>query len=144
MLLVLLAIAAWRITHFIQSDSLFEPVREFIYWFFPAPNWYTTTTLKDNIEAVGDPNFYEITRYRTRRLFRSVVDDLGDWYFYAVKESKIGELVSCLWCLSIWTSAAVVFGYFIIVPSTALIDQLVSWLVVASGVVVIEKVVDRL
>jgi len=143
-MLALLTIAAWRVTHFLQEDSLFESVREFFFWFFPPEGWYTVSSEDDGLAPATLPGAFTITRYRTEREFQLFVDDEGARFYYAKRQSKIGELFSCLWCLSIWVAAATVAIYYSIVPGISTIDQLVYWLVVASGIVVTEKLVAKL
>lgn len=143
-MLALLTIAAWRIMHFIQSDSLSESLRERFYFRFPPPNWYTVEEEGDAVQLTEDPGRFILHRGKLSREVVATPDDIGDYYYYTVKDSKLGELVSCIWCLSIWIAAFTVFGYYAIVSGTALVDQAVHWLVAASGVVLIEKLVDKL
>jgi hypothetical protein len=96
--LLILALGIYSITRLISIDSIIDRQRDWFYLRFPREG----QTIKIGTDFPG----------RDRCQF--IVT--GDHYYVTVGH-KLGELVSCPWCMGFWVSLAL-FGAFVFWPVT--------------------------
>lgn len=94
--LLIVALGIYSITRLISIDSIIDRQRDWFYLRFPREG----QTIK-----IGSP-------FPGRGRCQFIVT--GDQYYVTVGH-KLGELVSCPWCMGFWVSLAV-FGAFILWP----------------------------
>lgn len=99
--LIVLALAAARLTRIVTLDGIFAPVRRFIDYRWPGEE----TTFADSEVVVNGTDTLGNTIGYLRKtkvdLFKS-----GD-IWYATTPRWAGNLISCPWCTSVWVSVGV-------------------------------------
>jgi len=84
---ILLALVVGRVTRYITSDTMFEETRDrLVIW------------LKDPVQSQNDDGTFKARSKRKQ-----------------VLGGKLGELITCPWCVSIYVSAGTVFVHRLIV-----------------------------
>ena len=105
MSLLVLALAVARLTRLVTTDSITQPIREWV-----LTRWPDASTEFGDSEVRGHGT--DSLGYRTgtlttgRQVFRA-----GDAW-YAVDPYKWSELLTCDWCLSIWIGLGAAAGYY--------------------------------
>lgn len=103
---VVLVLGAWRITRLVVRDS-FPPVARIRDWIIERHPTDDTAFLGSH---VTDPHAFATTTIHGT----SVVDTTGDpdqpvWF--PTRDTVIGGLISCVWCIGFWIATATVIVY---------------------------------
>jgi hypothetical protein len=102
--LVILALAVARLARLIAVDTIFDTPREWV-----ARRWPTSIDLFGDSEVVGSQLSTGVEVFRQPE----------GWY--AVTPSKWAEVITCVWCNSIWLAIAVWIAYNLYPGATVLI-----------------------
>jgi hypothetical protein len=104
------ALAVYRISTLIVQDSITAELREWWWKRFPVSDFvYTNSTIIE----VKQPNGTIVPYAKAWPFKREVVED-DDWGWVPTNVYKLGELIECIFCVSIWVAAAtaaVLVGY---------------------------------
>ncbi len=96
-LVLILGLAAYRITRFIVSDSLLDGIRNKLISILFAPDELT------------EPQLDEEGNYQPPVLDEPYRIDIPR--FWAVTFGKLGELITCRFCIGFWVSLALYLSY---------------------------------
>jgi hypothetical protein len=110
LLVVFLSFVVFRVVRFLRYDTLFDPVRDRFWQLFPP------TDLALKYKPRGDSVPLAVN---------------GDVQYVSANGSFIGELTSCVWCLSAYVSAGVtVVSQFAGAPLHVLGLRFLGWVLV--------------
>jgi hypothetical protein len=104
--LVVLTLAAARLTRLVTLDGITAPIRRFIDYRWPGED---TTFADSEVQINGTDTLGNTIGYlhKTRvDVFKS-----GDAW-YATKPRWAGNLISCPWCIGFWIAVAVWASYW--------------------------------
>lgn len=125
--LVLAIFAAYRVTAFFIHDTLAEPLREFWWRRFPVHGFHY-----EPFQVVHEGH----SGYAKAWPHREVNAIGGRWI---AKHYKLGELLDCFFCLSVWMSAAatVYLNYLFSLPYDSY--TILNFLAIAGGTEVLNN-----
>lgn len=103
-------LATFRVTSLIVEDTITEPLREFWWRRFPTSGFYYEKFRVNDTNDSHTVGFVKAWPFRRRVLNRSS----GNWV--SDKSYKLGELIECPYCISVWVAAA----------ATVFLNQLLS------------------
>lgn len=101
---IVAALAVYRVSTLIVHDSIMAPIREFIWRRFPVEDFVYITDDDESVVDV-DGSF----RIKAWPFVRDVYFDYqseGKYYWGVRKPTKVGELIECIFCTSVWVAAA--------------------------------------
>jgi hypothetical protein len=135
---VLLAVAAARLAHLVVVDSVTEPVRQWVWRRWPRPAWLLNSfelpghrwpfgPIHPSWEIIGPDGHVPGTDAVHPDLAGRWISADGSWF---------GRLLLCApWCVSVWTSAAIVATWTVAVEPAwtggAALRAVVLWWAVA-------------
>lgn len=114
--LVVVALAASRLTRLVVHDSITDPVRRFIWRRWPGA---LTSFGASDVKTNGKDALGREVGYINGSLDAFKADD---GYWYAQRPRFIGSLIECHWCTGIWVGVgvfAVWWFYPVVVPYLA-------------------------
>ncbi len=104
------ALAVYRISTLIVHDSITADLREWWWKRFPVDDFvYADPTIVE----VEQPDGTIVPYAKAWPFQREVVED-ADWGWIPTSVYKLGELIECIFCVSVWVAAAttaVLIGY---------------------------------
>lgn len=112
--LLIIALAASRITRLIVHDSITEPLRYFIWRRFPGSQ--TTWGDSDVTQSTKDSFGRQVGMVGKVDVFKL------DGLWFADRSRFIGSLLECHWCTGLWVGIgafAVLWFYPVVVPYAA-------------------------
>lgn len=112
--LLIVGLAASRITRLAVSDTITEPLRRKLWRVFPGRDvtFGDSEVRRDGTDMFGR----EVGWMGTREMFKT------DGAWYAVHPSWVGDLISCAWCTGLWVGVAGFAAYWfypVVVPYAA-------------------------
>lgn len=99
MLAVLIGFATWRIFHLWRIDDICEPLRNYVFSWFPPADVPLATKPRDKMTFPYNERFDMVPLD---------VDNVRHW-LVAYPASFIGRLLNCGWCFTFWISGAITF-----------------------------------
>lgn len=103
--LVVLALAAARLTRVITIDGIFAPIRRFIDYRWPGES---TSFADSEVQINGTDTLGNSIGY----LKKTRVDVFKADAWYATVPKWPGNLISCAWCIGFWIAVAVWATYW--------------------------------
>ena len=135
--LVLAILVTYRISALIAEDTIAEPLREFWQARFPTSDYYYNAHKVINRNATG-----VLGQAKAWPFKRDVMLD-SDFGWIPAKTYKLGELIECFYCVSVWAALAVVvtvYGYNDL-PYT--LRTFLDFMAVAAGAEIVKNVAGR-
>lgn len=117
--LLIISIAASRISFSITSERLFLPFREWV-WSFSAPLFATN-------DAGDSYSMYHVQKFGKKKIYsvKLLEDDTGNTVGYDHRKAGfLGKLIECPLCLGFWISLAFYVSILILPVETMLIAGL--------------------
>lgn len=132
---VLAILFAYRITALIVHDTIAEPLREFWWRRFPVTGfYYDTHVLSEHNNKVGFVKAWPVTRQ---------VSAHGGGTWVSNRHYKLGELVDCMFCLSVWVAAGTTIFLNLILSLPLDGYTFLNFLAIAGGVEVTNNQLGR-
>ena len=112
--LVIVALAASRLTRLVVSDTITEPLRNFVWRRFPG---HLTTWGDSEVKQNGTDTFG-----RPAGVVRHFDVFKVDTLWFAVRPRFVGSVIECHWCTGLWVGVGVFAAFWfypVIVPYLA-------------------------
>ena len=134
--IVLATLAVYRLTMLFTEDLIMEPWREFWQRRYPVANFYYDEAKVVTTDATALTGFVRVWPFKREVVF-------NDGFWLPAKTYRIGVLIECFYCVSMWMALGVTFATYRYMGIDCDWQFVLNFLGIAGGAEIINNVFSR-